>query len=59
STGKKLSVRVSLPASEKGVPAAGPFPVILTQSGYNTNLLSLLFLGAPGNLMLGTPDYLW
>ena len=57
STGKKLSVRVSLPANEKGVPAPGPFPVILTQSGYNTNLLSLIFMGAPGNLMLGTPDY--
>ncbi|MEE2732596.1 MAG: CocE/NonD family hydrolase [Pseudomonadota bacterium] len=57
STGKKLSVRVSLPANEEGVPAPGSFPVILTQSGYNTNLLSLLFMGAPGNLMLGTPDY--
>lgn len=57
STGKKLSVRVTLPANEKGVPASGPFPVILTQSGYNTNLMSLMFMGMPGNLMLGAPDY--
>ena len=57
STGKQLSVRVSLPANDRGIPAPGPFPVILTQSGYNTNLLSLIFMGAPGNLMLGTPDY--
>lgn len=56
STGKKLSVRVTLPANEKGEPAEGPFPVILTQAGYNTNLLSLMFLGTPGNLMLGAPD---
>lgn len=55
-SGKKLSVRVTLPANEKGVPAPGPFPVILTQSGYNTNLLSYMFLGMPGNLMLGAPD---
>ena len=57
SNGKKLSVRVTLPANEKGVPAPGPFPVILTQSGYNTNLLSLMFFNTPGNLMLGAPDY--
>lgn len=56
STGKKLSVRVTLPANEKGEPAPGPFPVILTQSGYNTNLLSYLFMGTPGNLMLGATD---
>lgn len=55
-SGKKLSVRVTLPANEKGVPAPGRFPVILTQSGYNTNLLSYMFLGMPGNLMLGAPD---
>src|SRR3990167_1864547 len=57
STGKKLSVRVTLPADEQGNPAPGPFPVILTQAAYNTNLLSLLFAGSPGNLMMGTPDY--
>lgn len=56
STGKKLSVRVTLPANERGKPAEGPFPVILTQSGYNTNMLSYLFMGSPGNLMLGSPD---
>lgn len=56
STGKRLSVRVTLPASAKGVPAEGPFPVILTQAGYNTNLLSYMFMGTPGNLMLGAPD---
>lgn len=57
SSGKKVSVRVTFPANEKGVPAQGPFPVILTQSGYNTNLLSMLFMNSPGNLLLGSPDY--
>lgn len=56
STGKKLSVRVTLPANEKGVPAEGPFPVVLTQAGYNTNVLSMMFMNSSGNLMLGAPD---
>lgn len=56
SNGKQLAVRVTLPANEKGVPAQGPFPVILTQSAYNTSLLSTLFMGIPGNLLLGVSD---
>ena len=44
--GKKLGVRVTLPADEHGNPAPGPFPVILTQSAYNTNLLSLMLLAS-------------
>ena len=54
--GKQLSVRVTLPADDNGQPAAGPFPVIVTQSAYNTNLLSLVFTGVPGNLLLGVSD---
>ncbi|MEE2733266.1 MAG: CocE/NonD family hydrolase [Pseudomonadota bacterium] len=54
--GKKLGVRVTLPADENGNPAPGPFPVILTQSAYNTNLLSLMLGKVPGNLMLGVTD---
>ena len=54
--GKQLSVRVTLPADEEGNPAEGPFPVIVTQSAYNTNLLSQIFMGVPGNLMLGVSD---
>lgn len=54
--GRQLSVRVTLPANADGTPAEGPFPVILTQSAYNTNLLGTLFLGIPGNLLLGAPD---
>lgn len=56
STGKKLSVRVTVPADATGSPIEGAFPVILTQAGYNTNLLSLMFMGTPGNLMLGASD---
>ena len=54
--GKKLGVRVTLPADEHGNPAPGPFPVILTQSAYNTNLLSLMLGKVPGNLLLGVTD---
>lgn len=54
--GKQLSVRVTLPADKNGNPAQGPFPVVLTQSAYNTNLLSLMFRGVPGNLLLGVSD---
>lgn len=56
SSGEKLAVQVSLPANEKGVPAEGPFPVILTQSAYNTSLLSTLFIGIPGNVLMGARD---
>lgn len=56
SGGKKLSVRVTLPANEDGTPAAGPFPTVLVQSGYNTNLLSQMFMGVPGNALLGATD---
>ncbi len=54
--GKKLSVRVTLPADENGDPLPGPFPVIVTQSAYNTNLMSQIFMGLPGNLLLGVTD---
>ena len=54
--GKKLSVRVTLPADEHGNALEGPFPVILTQSGYNTNLLSYMFLGSAGFAMMGLSD---
>ncbi|CBL44086.1 Predicted acyl esterase [gamma proteobacterium HdN1] len=56
SNGKKLAVRVTLPANEKGVPAPGAFPVILTQGAYNGGLLSTMFMGIPGNLLLGVTD---
>lgn len=55
-SGKRLSARVTLPADENGVPADGPFPTVLVQSGYNTNLLSQMFMGTPGNLLLGVSD---
>lgn len=54
--GKKLSARVTLPADEDGNPLPGPFPVILTQSAYNTNLLSQLLGVLPGNGLLGVND---
>ncbi|OUS25466.1 hypothetical protein A9Q99_21310 [Gammaproteobacteria bacterium 45_16_T64] len=54
--GKKLSVRVTLPGDKDGNPLEGPFPVILTQSGYNTNLLSYMFLGSEGFAMMGLTD---
>lgn len=54
--GKKLAARVTLPADENGNPLPGPFPVILTQSAYNTNLLSLMLEIVPGNLLLGASD---
>jgi putative CocE/NonD family hydrolase len=56
STGKRLSVRVSLPAETKGHPAPGPFPVLLVQAAYNTNLMSLGFVGLPGQFILGVSD---
>ncbi|MCG8315547.1 MAG: CocE/NonD family hydrolase [Pseudomonadales bacterium] len=56
SSGKKLSVRVTLPADENGDPIASTFPTIVTQSAYNTNLLSYIFTGVPGNLLLGVTD---
>lgn len=52
--GKKLGVRVSLPAYQKGVPAPGTFPVILVQTAYNLNMISLV--RAPGGTLLGAPD---
>lgn len=54
--GRKLAVRVTLPANADGSVAEGPFPVILTQSAYNINMLSTLFMGLPGNLLLGADD---
>jgi len=54
--GKKLSARVTVPADENGQPIPGQFPVILTQSAYNTNLMSLLLGKVPGNLLLGVTD---
>lgn len=54
--GKKLGARVTLPADENGNPLPGPFPVIVTQSAYNTNLLSSMLSFAPGNLLLGVSD---
>lgn len=56
STGKRLSARVTLPANDRGSPAAGPFPVILVQSAYNTNLMSTGMTGLSGLAMLGVPD---
>ncbi len=54
--GEKLSVRVTLPADANGDPLPGPFPVIVTQSAYNTNLLSQMLGKVPGNLLLGVTD---
>ena len=55
-SGKKLSVRVTLPANDDGSIATGPFPVVLTQSAYNTNLMSGLLGAIPGNALLGVSD---
>jgi len=54
--GKRVAVRVTLPADRDGKAQPGPFPVIVTQSGYNINLLSTALLYTPGNLLLGVPD---
>lgn len=52
--GKQLGVRVSLPALEPGVPAPGAFPVILVQTAYNLNMMSMV--RAPGGTLLAAPD---
>jgi putative CocE/NonD family hydrolase len=54
--GKKLSVRVTVPADETGKPVDATFHAVLVQSGYNTNLMSQIFMGTPGNAMLGVTD---
>lgn len=54
--GKQLAVRITVPATEKGVPASGQFPAVLVQSAYNPNQMALFMSGMPGGILLGTPD---
>ena len=54
SSGHRIALKVTLPAHEDGSPAAGPFPVILVQSGYNIGLTSMIT--APGGILGGAPD---
>lgn len=42
SDGVELSVKVALPADASGAAVAGRFPVILTQTGYNKSLASVV-----------------
>ena len=53
-SGHKIGLRVSLPAHADGTPATGPFPVILVQTAYNINTVSLI--SYPGAVLLGAPD---
>lgn len=55
--GKKLAVRVSRPIDADGNYITTPLPVILTQTGYNTNLISLLELPS-GSLVTAKDPYL-
>src|SRR3990167_6603488 len=55
-SGKKLGVRIALPATGPGMPANGPFPVILTQSGYNPNLMFAFMGPQSGGSLMGVPD---
>ncbi|SDX07590.1 hypothetical protein SAMN04487960_10639 [Marinobacter mobilis] len=38
SDGVKLFAKITVPATEAGTPAPGPFPVILTQTSYNSSV---------------------
>lgn len=55
-TGKKLAIRVSLPADENGVIAKGPFPTVMVNSGYHPNLMALAPIKIAGGSFLGIPD---
>ena len=55
STGKRLGVYVSFPASEDGEPAEGPFPVIMVQSAYNLSISASSLTGG-GSILTGAPD---
>ncbi len=52
--GKKLGVLVTLPASQRGKPAPGPFPTILIQTAYNIHLIGAVPM--PGGALMGAPD---
>jgi putative CocE/NonD family hydrolase len=56
--GKKLAVRVTVPADAKGKPVAGTFPAILTQTAYRIDLGQLLgYVVQTGNsLLVGGQD---
>ena len=60
SSGKKLAVHVTLPASKEGVAANGPFPVILVQTGYNMTIMEdaipLVPIGNTPKEFLALPD---
>lgn len=58
STGKKISLLVTLPADEKGNAVTGPFPVILVQTAYNINAVSapLSKLPVGGGALVAAPD---
>jgi hypothetical protein len=53
-SGKRLAIRVTLPRDAKGRTVKKPLPVILTQTAYNTNLVSLMPM--PGGAFLTAPD---
>lgn len=55
STGKRLGVYVSFPATEDGEPAEGPFPVIMVQSAYNLSISASSLTGG-GTILTGAPD---
>lgn len=55
-SGKKMGVRVTLPASAPDVPADGSFPVVLTLSGYNPNMMHAFMGAKKGGSLMGFPD---
>ncbi|HET8706998.1 MAG TPA: CocE/NonD family hydrolase, partial [Pseudomonadales bacterium] len=60
SSGKKLAVKVTLPADKDGAAVAGPFPVIMVQTGYNLTMIGAAIPALPFNNMpdvfLAVPD---
>lgn len=55
--GKRLGIRVSRPVDANGNYITDPLPVILTQTGYNANLISLTELPS-GSLLTAKDPYL-
>jgi putative CocE/NonD family hydrolase len=54
SDGRRLAVRVTLPADANGNPVRRQFPTLLVQTAYNMSLISLLPM--PGGALLSSPD---
>ncbi|MEZ5510935.1 MAG: hypothetical protein R3F47_13740 [Gammaproteobacteria bacterium] len=55
STGKRLGVYVSFPATEDGEPAEGPFPVVMVQSAYNLSISASSLRTGGGSILTGAP----